>query len=94
MKMPKKIRTFCPYCKKHSVHEIEKVKKGRASSLSWIARQKKRKKSGIGNSGKFSKVPGGDKPTKKVFLKYTCTECKRSHTREGFRVSRFELVEV
>ncbi|MDF2957101.1 MAG: Ribosomal protein L44E [Candidatus Alkanophagales archaeon MCA70_species_1] len=94
MKMPKKIRTFCPYCKKHSIHEVEKVKKGKASSLSWIARQKKRKKARIGNSGKFSKVPGGDKPTKKVFLRYTCTECKKSHTREGFRVSRFELVEM
>ncbi len=55
-------------------------------------RQKKRR-SGIGNSGKFSKVPGGDKPTKKVFLKYKCTECKKAHQKAGFRVSKLELVE-
>jgi len=74
------------------MHEVERVKKGRASSLNWIVRQKKRR-SGIGNTGKFSKVPGGDKPTKKVFLRYTCQECKKSHQRAGFRVSKLEFVE-
>ncbi|MDY6965309.1 MAG: 50S ribosomal protein L44e [Halobacteriota archaeon] len=92
MKMPKRIRTHCPYCSKHTVHEIEKVKKGRASSLTRITRQKKRQ-TGIGNSGKFSKVPGGDKPTKKVNIIYRCKECKKAHIRKGFRVSKFELVE-
>jgi large subunit ribosomal protein L44e len=90
--MPKRMRIYCPFCGTHTMHEVEKVKKGRASSLNWIVRQKKRR-SGIGNSGKFSKVPGGDKPTKKVFLRYTCTECKKSHQRTGFRVSKLEFVE-
>jgi len=92
MKMPKEMRIYCPSCMKHTEHSLEKVKKGRASSLNWIVRQKKRK-SGIGNSGKFSKVPGGDKPTKKVFLRYKCAVCKKSHQRRGFRVSKLELVE-
>jgi large subunit ribosomal protein L44e len=92
MKMPKRMRIHCPFCGKHTVHEVEKVKKGRASSLNRIVRQKKRR-SGIGNTGKFSKVPGGDKPTKKVALRYKCTECKKSHQRKGFRVSKLELVE-
>jgi len=74
------------------MHEVEKVKKGRASSLKWIVRQKKRR-SGIGNSGKFSKVPGGDKPTKKVFLRYKCMNCKKSHQRKGFRVAKLDFVE-
>jgi large subunit ribosomal protein L44e len=74
------------------MHEVEKVKKGRASSLKWIVRQKKRR-SGIGNSGKFSKVPGGDKPTKKVFLRYKCMTCKKSHQRKGFRVAKLDFVE-
>jgi len=90
--MPKQMRVYCPACGRHTVHQVERVKKGRASSLNWIVRQKKRH-SGIGNSGKFSKVPGGDKPTKKVFLRYKCMECKKSHQREGFRVAKFELVE-
>ncbi|MDI6886126.1 MAG: 50S ribosomal protein L44e [archaeon] len=92
MKMPKRLRTYCPFCGKHTVHEVEKVKRGRPSSLNWIVRQKKRR-SGIGNTGKFSKVPGGDKPTKKVSLRYKCMECKKMHQRKGFRVSKLELVE-
>lgn len=92
MKMPKNIRAHCPFCRKHTVHTVQKVKKGKASSFTRITRQKKRQ-TGIGNSGKFSKVPGGDKPTKKVNVTYKCTECKKAHLRKGFRVSKFELVE-
>ncbi|HDM36620.1 MAG TPA: 50S ribosomal protein L44e [Candidatus Syntrophoarchaeum butanivorans] len=92
MKMPKEIRMHCPYCNKHTLHEVVRVKKRRPSSLTHIARQKKRQ-SGIGNSGKFSKVPGGDKPTKRVELRYHCTECSKAHTRPCFRASKFELVE-
>ncbi len=92
MKMPKRFRTYCPYCKKHSTHEIERVKGGKASSLTKIVRQRKRH-TGIGNSGKFSKVPGGDKPTKKINVRYRCAECKKAHTRKGFRISKLDLVE-
>jgi len=92
MKMPKKIKRHCPYCKKHTTHEVVRVKKKKASSLTHITRQKKRQ-TGIGNSGKFSKVPGGDKPTKRVELKYLCSECSKAHTRPCFRASKFELVE-
>lgn len=91
-KMPKKIRTHCPFCKKHTIHEVEKVKKGRTSSLTKIARQKARSQ-GIGNLGKFSKVPGGDKPTKRVNIRFRCTKCKKAHTRKSFRASRFDLEE-
>jgi large subunit ribosomal protein L44e len=92
MKMPKRINTYCSFCGKHTIHEVRKVKKGRLSSLTRIVRQKKRR-SGIGNAGKFSKVPGGDKPTKRINVIYRCTECKRAHTRRGFKVSKFEIVE-
>ncbi|NJE79630.1 50S ribosomal protein L33, partial [Thermococcus sp. GR4] len=27
MKYPKQIRTYCPFCKKHTIHKVEKVKK-------------------------------------------------------------------
>jgi large subunit ribosomal protein L44e len=57
-----------------------------------IVRQKKRR-SGIGNAGKFSKVPGGDKATKRINVVYRCTECGRAHTRKSFRAGRFEIVE-
>ncbi|HID27984.1 MAG TPA: 50S ribosomal protein L44e [Methanosarcinales archaeon] len=91
MKMPKEFRTHCPYCKKHTIHKVERVKRGRESSMTRIERQKRRSY-GIGNRGKFSKVPGGDKPTKRVNLRYRCNVCNKAHTRKCFRASKFELV--
>ena len=92
MKMPKKFNTYCPYCKAQTSHVVERVKKAQASTLTRITRQKYRH-TGIGNSGKFSKVPGGDKPTKRVNLRYRCTKCKKAHLRKCFRAGKFELVE-
>ncbi len=92
MKMPKQIKAHCPFCNKHTLHTVERVRKGRATTMAHIDRQKKRAQ-GIGNSGKFSKVPGGDKPTKRVNLRYRCNECNKAHNRKGFKVSKFDLVE-
>jgi large subunit ribosomal protein L44e len=47
----------------------------------------------VGNMGKFSKVPGGDKPTKKINVRYRCTVCGKAHLRPGFRIGKFELTE-
>jgi ribosomal protein L44E len=33
MKMPVKFKTYCPFCRSHQVHEVEKVKKARTSGL-------------------------------------------------------------
>jgi large subunit ribosomal protein L44e len=92
MKMPVKFRTYCPFCRTHQIHEVEKVKKGKTRGLNWIDRQKARRGS-VGNMGKFSKVPGGDKPTKKINVRYRCTVCKKAHLRAGFRAGKFELTE-
>jgi len=90
--MPKQVMCHCPFCKKHTKQNIERVRRGQASSLTHIARQKFRA-NGIGNQGKFSKVPGGDKPSKRLNLRYRCTICKKAHNRAGFRAGKFELVE-
>ncbi len=92
MKMPSKFNTYCPYCRDHEVHEVEKVKKGKTRGLNWIDRQKARR-GAVGNRGKFSKVPGGDKPTKKINVRYRCTKCGKAHLRKGFRLAKFELAE-
>jgi large subunit ribosomal protein L44e len=60
--------------------------------MTHIARQKLRA-NGIGNQGKFSKVPGGDKPVKRLNLRYRCNVCKKAHNRPGFRAGKFDLVE-
>ena len=92
MKMPKKIRTYCPFCKCHQEHEVEKVRKGKPSTMHRIDRQKRRS-FGIGNRGKFSKLPGSEKPTQRVNLRYRCLKCKKAHIRPGFKVRVLELVE-
>ena len=74
------------------MHEVEKVKKGKTTGLHWIDRQKARRGK-IGNMGKFSKVPGGDKPVKRLNLRYRCNTCKKAHNRAGFRAGKFDLVE-
>ena len=53
MKMPVKFNTYCPFCRKHEVHEVERVKKGKNRGLHWIDRQKARRGK-VGNMGKFS----------------------------------------
>jgi large subunit ribosomal protein L44e len=87
MKMPAKFNTYCPHCRNHQLHEVEKVKKGKTTGLHWIDRQKARRGK-VGNMGKFSKVPGGDKPTKKISV-----TCGKAHLRKGYRVAKFELTE-
>lgn len=92
MRMPKKYKTYCPHCKAHTEHEVEKVKKGRESSMTRIKRQKKRS-TGIGNQGKFSKLPGSEKPTKRINVRYRCLKCKKAHLRRGFKAQVLDLVE-
>lgn len=61
--------------------------------MTWGTRQQKRNKKGIGNSGKFSRTPVGDKPTKKANLKYLCQSCGNAHLRKGWRAGRLEFQE-
>jgi large subunit ribosomal protein L44e len=92
MKMPRRFNTHCPHCNAHHEHEVERVQRGRETGMKWIDRQRDRN-SGIGNDGKFSKVPGGNKPTKKTNLIYRCSECGKAHGREGWRAGKLELEE-
>ncbi|MFB6137976.1 MAG: 50S ribosomal protein L44e [Halobacteriaceae archaeon] len=92
MEMPRRFNTHCPHCNAHHEHEIERVRTGRATGMKKDARSEERN-TGIGNGGKFSKVPSGDKPTKKTDFKYRCAECGKAHLREGWRAGRVEFQE-
>ena len=93
MQMPRRFNTYCPHCNGHFEYEVKKARRGRETGMKWIDRQRARAKATIGNAGKFSKVPGGDKPTKKTHLKYRCAECGKAHMREGWRAGRLEFQE-
>ena len=92
MQIPRRFNTYCPHCNKHQEHEIQQVRQGPSSGMKKVNdRQRRRQTSGIGNSGKFSQVPSGEKPTKKTNFTYRCTECGRAHLREGWRAGRVEF---
>ena len=94
MEMPRRMNTYCPHCDAHHEHEVEKVRSGRSTGMKKVQdRQRDRQTSTIGNAGKFSKVPGGDKPTKKTNLTYRCSDCGTAHIREGWRAGRLKFQE-
>lgn len=93
MKMPKKIKMYCPFCKKHNMHEVEKVKSRPRSELKAGQRRFRRVTAGYGGFPR-PKFEGREKPTKRLNLRFRCTECKKAHTRPMLRAKRFELVEV
>lgn len=104
MKLPKKTKRHCPYCKKHTEHKVIRSKKRTPSSthpmgLGSKKRMKKRSEArGKGNKGKFSRGAMsswkryGKKASKKTDLRYECQECKKMHSqRKGFRAKRLEF---
>ena len=93
MKIPKKIRTYCPRCRIHTEHSVTIYKHGKRRALAEGERRYRRKQKGYGSKRKpeqkrFAKV------TKKVVLKLKCTKCGYISHREGIRLKKFELVEV
>jgi large subunit ribosomal protein L44e len=90
MEIPRRINGYCPHCDGHHELEVEKVRTGRSTGMKWSDRQQKRNE-GIGNDGRFSKVPAGKKPSQKTNLKYRCGDCGKAHQREGVRTRRLEL---
>ncbi|MBI5229026.1 50S ribosomal protein L44e [Candidatus Micrarchaeota archaeon] len=81
MIVPKQVKSYCPYCKKHTVHKVKvttsKIKPGR--SMSWGTRIHERKLKGF-----HGKVEGKVKVKKqgirnRVMLE--CTVCSKKHER-------------
>ena len=104
MKLPKKTRRYCPFCKKHTEQKISLVSTGHKRGTlkrGSISRAKKRGLGrGKGNLGKWGSKPAVSKykrksksTTKKVFL-YTCQECKKSkQSKKGIRAGRAQIEE-
>jgi len=94
MKMPQKVRIYCPFCKKHTLHTVEIAKRRPRSSLSQGQRRFKRKLKGYGSFPKEN-PKGRGKPTRKVDLRFKCSECGKKHMHgKGFRVKKLELTRI
>ena len=101
MKMPKLVNRYCPYCKKHTEHNITINKKKNPSSLTYGSKVRARKRGrarGKGNLGRYSRPAiskfkmTGKKSTKKTDFRYECKVCKKMHVqRQGFRAKKIEF---
>ncbi|MBX8638246.1 MAG: 50S ribosomal protein L44e [Thermoplasmata archaeon] len=92
MKMPKVIKAYCPYCKGHTPHDVERVRKRKASEMRAGQRRFRRVTSGYGGFPR-PKPEGREKPTKRLALRYRCKTCKKAYPISGFRARKFELTE-
>lgn len=102
MKIPKAVKRYCPYCKKHTEHKVSQNKKKNPSSLKRGSKYRARKRGqarGFGNMGRYSKPAiskfkrTGAKTTKKTDLRYECKTCKKTHAqRQGIRAKKVEFV--
>ena len=94
MKMPRTIKRYCDgKCQTHTDHDVERVKKKKASELSWGQRRFRRATKGYTGFPR-PKPEGREKPTKKIYLRYVCKKCTRAHQPSAFRAKKFELIEV
>ncbi len=93
MKLPKTVKMYCPKCKKHTDHEVERVKKRKASEFRAGQRRFRRVTSGFGGFPR-PRYEGREKPTKRVSIRFRCLACKTAVTPPTQRAKKFEIVEA
>jgi len=92
MKRPRKLKRYCPYCKKHTIHDVERVKKKKGSELKQGQRRFRRVMRGYGGFPR-PKPEGREKITRRVALRYNCSVCHKIHQSPGIRAKSFEIGE-
>ena len=92
MQKPRKIKRYCPSCKKHTIHEVDRTKKRKASELKQGQRRFRRVMKGYRGFPR-PKPEGREKTSRRISLKYTCSECKKSHQPASIRSKKFETGE-
>lgn len=102
MKLPKKTKRYCPYCRKHTEQKINLVSTGfKRGTLSYgsLSRARARGKArGMGNWGRYSKkaVKSWKRKTKTTTRKvliYTCIMCNKGKLSKSRRVSKILIGE-
>ena len=102
MKIPKSIRRYCKFCKKHTAQKVAEVKGRERGSLKHGSLQRAYKRGrgrGFGNKRKYGSKPPiskwkrtGAKTSKKTNLKYTCQVCKKTTIqKKGVRTKKLVL---
>jgi len=90
MKFPKEMNTFCPSCRKHTLHTVSLYKRGKERATSWGARRQAGRKRGYGGQ-KFPELIRTAKTTKKATLRIKCKDCGKEKMRQGIRLRKAEI---
>ena len=90
MKKPRKINTFCPFCKSHTEHEVHRIKKRKASEMKQGQRRFRRVMRGYRGFPR-PKPEGREKTSRRVGLKLTCVKCKKGIQPPGQRSKKFVI---
>ncbi len=93
MKRPRTMQRYCAKCKKHTKHDTERVKKKKASELKWGQRRFRKVTAGYTGFPR-PKPEGREKPTKRILLRFVCSQCQYTHQPAAKRAKKFELTEA
>lgn len=77
MKVPKELKTYCPFCRAHSQHKVKLASKGKPRSLASGNVKHERKLKGHG--GKRAGKKAVKKQGKRQKLMLECTVCHKKH---------------
>ena len=102
MKIPKTIKRYCRFCKKHTIQTLSLAKKRERSTLKHGSLKRARKRgrgTGFGNLGRWGSKPpkskermAGAKQSKKQDLRFKCKECNKTSTiKKSTRAKKLEF---
>jgi len=77
MKLPQKIKGYCPHCRKHTEHKLSEAKSGRRRSTT--AGQVRHIKKTKGYTSKIAGKAKHVKQSKKQKMMLKCKECGKKH---------------
>ncbi len=92
MHYPKVVSTYCPRCRTHTPHDVDKDKKRPASELKWGQRRFRRATRGYGGFPR-PKPEGRAKAVRRVNLRFRCKKCQYVVRPVSWRAGQLELVE-
>jgi len=92
MRFPKEVRTYCPRCRAHTVHQAVLYKAGRRRTLAQGQRRYLRKMRGYGSKRKPEQKEFA-KTTERQVVKLKCTACGYVLHRSLGRMKKLEIVE-
>jgi large subunit ribosomal protein L44e len=102
MKVPKLMKTYCKYCKKHAPHNVAQARVKDRGALKQGSIQRAKKSGlgrGFGNLGKWGSKPAiskwkrtGAKSSKRIDYRLKCNVCNKISIRtSSSRVKKFAL---